>query len=312
MKFFRLLSLVCAAVFASGLCSGVAEAAPKKLVVIAGKPSHPPRMHEFNAGVQLLVKCLQDVPDLKVEFVLNGWPQDEAVFDGADAVVFYMDGGGRHEAVQENGRRLKLIDEWAKRGVGIGCMHYGVEVIADQAGVEFQRWIGGHYENAFSCNPIWEPTFTQFPKHPITRGVKPFTINDEWYFNMRFVENIPGNKARKVDGMNFVPILVAAPSDDVRDGPYVYPKGPYPHIQAARGRAEAMMWAVERTDGGRGFGFTGGHFHDNWGNDQFRKVVLNAFVWLAKADVPEDGVQSSVTTAQLDENLDPKKPRRKK
>lgn len=312
MKMLRLFSLVLMSALAFHLSAGLAKAAPKKLVIIAGKPSHPPRMHEFNAGVQLLVKCLKDVPALKVEFVLNGWPQDEAVFDGADAVVFYMDGGGRHEAVQENGRRLKLIDEWTKRGVGIGCMHYGVEVIADQAGVEFQRWIGGYYENSFSCNPIWEPSFSHFPDHPITRGVKPFTIKDEWYFNMRFVENIPGNAALKSKGVTFVPILVAAPSDDVRDGPYVYPKGPYPHIQAAKGRAEAMMWAVERPDGGRGFGFTGGHFHDNWGNDQFRKVVLNGFLWLAKAKVPKDGVSSSVSTAELDQNLDPKPPRKKK
>ncbi len=311
MKTLRLLSFAVLSLLTFVCSASVANAAPKKLVVIAGKPSHPPRMHEFNAGVQLLVKCLKDVPDLQVDFVLNGWPQDEAVFDGADAVVFYMDGGGRHEAVQENGRRLKLIDEWTKRGVGIGCMHYGVEVIADQAGAEFQRWIGGYYENSFSCNPIWEPSFSQFPDHPITRGVKPFTIKDEWYFNMRFVENIPGNAAQKSKGVTFVPILVAAPSDDVRDGPYVYPKGPYPHIQAAKGRAEAMMWAVERPDGGRGFGFTGGHFHDNWGNDQFRKVVLNGFLWLAKAEVPEDGVASTVSATELDQNLDPKPPKNK-
>ena len=94
--------------------------------------------------------------------------------------------------------------------------------------------------------------------------------------------------------------------DDVRDGPYVYPKGPYPHIEATKGRAEAMMWAVERPDGGRGFGFTGGHFHDNWGNDSFRKVVLNAMLWLAKVDVPTDGVESKVTAEQLSANLDPK------
>src|SRR5205085_2726340 len=38
----------------------------QKLVLVAGKPSHPPRMHEFNAGVQLLVKCLaQGAPNLK-------------------------------------------------------------------------------------------------------------------------------------------------------------------------------------------------------------------------------------------------------
>ncbi len=75
--------------------------------------------------------------------------------------------------------------------------------------------------------------------------------------NMRFVDDIPGNQPADVDNLKFTPILVASPSDDVRDGPYVYPAGPYDHIVANSGRAEAMMWAVERTDGGRGFGFTG-------------------------------------------------------
>jgi type 1 glutamine amidotransferase len=279
---------------------------PKKLVLIAGKPSHPPRMHEFNAGVQLLAKSLADVPSVKTEVILNGWPKDEKVFEGAAAVVFYMDGGGGHEAVKEGRRRLDMIDGWAKRGVGIGCMHYGVEVVPDQAGAEFKRWIGGHYEHMHSCNPIWEPKFTEFPDHPITRGVKPFAIKDEWYFNMRFVADLDGNKIVKKDGLRFTPILVASPSDDVRDGPYVYPKGPYPHIQAAKGRAEAMMWAVERPDGGRGFGFTGGHFHDNWGNDQFRKVVLNGLVWLTKAEVPTGGIESKVTQDDLNAHLDPK------
>lgn len=289
-----------------GLASGQESPSPKKLVIVAGKPSHPPRMHEFNAGAQLLARCLGDVPGLKTEVVLNGWPQDEQIFSGAQAVIFYMDGGAKHEAVQEGRRRLDLIDGWTKRGVGIGCMHYGVEVITDQAGEEFRRWIGGHYENMFSCNPMWSPAFHTLPVHPITRGVKPFEIKDEWYFNMRFLTRDAGNQPQAAGGIKFVPILVAAPSEEVRNGPYVYPKGPYPHIQEAKGREECMMWAVERPDGGRGFGFTGGHFHDNWGNDNFRKTVLNACVWLAQVEVPSNGVESQVTPADLDANLDPK------
>lgn len=282
-----------------------------KLVLVAGKPSHPPRMHEFNAGVQLLTKALaQGAPKLQVEFVLNGWPQNEAVFEGADAVVFFMDGRDKHEAVQ--GDRLTQIDGWVKRGVSIGAMHYGVEVNPGKGGAEFKRWIGGHYENMFSCNPMWEPSFASFPKHPVTRGVKPFQIKDEWYFNMRFADGFSAKGASESGGVKFTPILVAKPSDAVRDGPYVSPKGPYPHIQAAKGQPEAMMWVVERPDGGRGMGFTGGHFHDNWANDQFRKVVLNALVWLAKADVPASGIESKISASDLEANLDPKPAQKKK
>jgi hypothetical protein len=68
-----------------------------------------------------------------------------------------------------------------------------------------------------------------------------------------------------------------------------------------------MLWTVERSDTGRGFGFTGGHFHDNWGNESFRKLILNACLWIAKVEVPAQGVQSVVSQEQLDANLDPKK-----
>ena len=275
--------------------ASVAVAQDKKLVLVAGKQSHGPGDHEFRAGSMLLQKCLAGFPGLKVEVVSNGWPQDEAVFEGATAVVCYADGGGGHPFVQ--GDRLKTVDGWAKKGVGIGFMHYGVEVLKDKGGAEFKDWIGGHYEHMFSCNPMWSPDYKTFPDHPVARGVKPFSTNDEWYMNIRFRDDPKG----------IVPILSAKPSDQVRKGPYVYPKGPYEHVVAAAGREETMMWVVERADGGRGFGFTGGHRHKNWGDDNHRKVVLNALVWLCKLDVPAEGVASAVTPDDLKQNLDPKK-----
>ena len=281
-----------------------------KLVFIAGKPSHPPGMHEFRAGTMLLEKCLKSVPNLVVDRHEMGWVKDEATFADADAVVIYADGGAKHPAVVDG--HMDTLRKLIARGVGFGCMHYGVEVVPADAGKEFQEWLGGHYENAYSCNPIWEANYTKLPEHAITRGVKPFMTKDEWYFNMRFRPAFKDGTANAQDGATqaeaavFAPILTATPSDATRDGPYVYPKGPYPHIQAAKGKPETMMWAIERADGGRGFGFTGGHFHDNWGNDDVRKVVLNALVWVSKVDVPANGVESNVTTDELKANLDPK------
>ena len=52
--------------------------------------------------------------------------------------------------------------------------------------------------------------------------------------------------------------------------------------------------------------FTGGHTHANWGDDNQRKVVLNAILWIAKARVPRNGVESAVTPEQLAANFDPK------
>jgi hypothetical protein len=270
------------------------SAADKKIVLIAGKQSHGPGDHEFRAGSLLLQKCLNQVAGINSVVISNGWPADVSAFDGAAAILIYADGGGGHPAIQ--GKRLKFIDDLAKKGVGIGCAHYGVEVPKGDPGNAMINWIGGYYEHSFSCNPMWSPEFKRFPNHPVTRGVKPFSVLDEWYFNMRFRPEMKG----------VTPILVAKCPDDVRDGPYVYPKGPYPHIIEASGRDEVMMWVSERPDGGRAFGFTGGHRHVNWGDDNFRKVVLNALLWIAKAEVPAQGVASEVTGDELKQNLDPK------
>lgn len=269
-------------------------AADKQIVLIAGKPSHGPGDHEFRAGCLLLKKCLDGVPGISSVVYSNGWPQMETAFENADAVLIYADGGAGHPTIQPE--RMKIIDALAKRGVGIGCAHYGVEVPKGDPGEAMHRWIGGYYEHLYSVNPMWTPEFKSFPDHPVTRGVQPFAAKDEWYFNMRW----------RPDTKGITHILVAKPSDAVRKGPYVYPAGPYPHIVEASGRDETMMWTYQRPDGGRSFGFTGGHRHVNWGDGNFRKVVLNALLWIAKAEVPKDGVESEISGDELKANLDPK------
>jgi len=311
-----------------------ATAADKKIVLIAGRPSHPPGMHEFRAGCLLLKSCLDQVAGIQCVVYSNGWPsidqsrdplvhgpvgvtvpdsnggtaRDEAL-DGADAVVIYADGGAAHPVLQGNHR--EILERLARRGVGLGFMHYAVEIPSTNGGPQFLDWVGGYYEHLYSCNPIWSPDYRKFPDHPVTRGVQPFRNRDEWYFNVRF--RAPGQAAdasllgaAPAQVGQLTPILVAKPSEQVRQGPYVYPKGPYPHIVDARGRDETMMWTYERPDGGRGFGFTGGHTHANWGDPNQRKVILNALLWIAKADVPSQGVESTVTPQQLQVNQDPK------
>jgi type 1 glutamine amidotransferase len=295
MKLLKTLALLALVALPFG-----ASAADKKIVLIAGRPSHPPGMHEFRAGMMLLQQCLAQTPGVKVEVHTMGWPESPTAFDGAAAVVIYADGGAGHPAIKDD--RKQILDDLAKKGVGLGFMHYAVEVPATNGGPELTRWIGGFYEDRYSCNPMWSPDYQKFPDHPVARGVKPFSNRDEWYFNMRWPENRSGA----------TPILTAVPSDAVRAGPYVNPRGPYEHILAAKGRTETMMWVFDRPDGGRGFGFTGGHTHAHWGDDNQRKVVLNALLWIAKVEVPKTGVESKVTPEQLAANLDPKATPKKK
>jgi type 1 glutamine amidotransferase len=302
-SFLRLL--LTGAVAAPAVLRGGAAPRRRKLVLIAGVPSHPPMMHEHRAGNLLLAKRLRAVPGLTVECHEMGWVRDEATLADADAVVIFSDGGGGHPAIQ--GERLGLLQELVDRGVGFGCIHYAVEVPKEHGATQLRDWIGGCYEHAWSCNPMWTASYETFPDHPVCRGVQPFAIHDEWYFNMRFRSGFGAEGPSTEDGIRFTPLLVARPSDATRDGPYVWPSGPYPHIQAAKGRREALMWAVDRPDGGRGFGFTGGHFHKNWQDDQFRKVVLNAICWVTQVEVPREGIVSAaVSDAELQLNLDPK------
>jgi type 1 glutamine amidotransferase len=266
----------------------------KRIVLVAGTPSHSPGDHEFNAGSLLLKKCLDKTSGVQASIYLNGWPKDPTSFDAADSILLFMDGGANHPAIQ--GDHLQLLGSLMKQGVGLMCAHYAVEVPKDKGGPEFLNWIGGYYETGFSTNPHWIADFKSLPKHPITQGVTPFAIRDEWYFNIRFRPDMKG----------VTPILVAKPSDEDRQGTSSAPRGPYKHVLADKGRDEVLMWAVQRPDKGRGAGFTGGHTHKNWGNEQFRKLVLNALLWTAKMEVPANGVECSISEQELQMNLDPK------
>jgi acetyl esterase/lipase len=269
----------------------------KKVVFVAGRPSHAWGDHEHNAGCRLLAKCLTETKAVKIvpAVYTNGWPNDPTAFDNADAVVFYCDGGSGHFVMPH----LDAFDAVMKKGVGLVCLHYAVEIPKGKPGDRFLDWIGGYFEAYWSVNPHWTADFAKLPEHPIANGVKPFKINDEWYYHMRF----------RPDMKNVTPILTAVPPDQTRERDFGGSHGGNAAVIARRGQPEHVGWACDRDDGGRGFGFTGGHKHFNWGDDDFRKTVLNAIVWTAKADVPSHGVNSTKPTQeQLEAGLDKPKP----
>lgn len=269
---------------------------PRKIVFIAGGPSHGPGDHEHRAGCLLLKSCLDKLPGITSEVYSNGWPQDPAqAFAGAATIVLYSDGGGGNPFLADD--RLKTIGDLMDKGVGLVCLHYAVEPTKEKGEKEFLDWIGGCFELDWSVNPTWNADFTHFPDHPVARGLTPFRLSDEWYFHMRFRNDLRG----------WTPILsaVAPPSTmDRPDGPHE--GNPAVRDSVKTGDLQHLAWAYERPNGGRGFGFTGGHFHRNWGNDNFRKVVLSAILWTAHLEVPPGGASSQVTPEDLKKNLDPK------
>lgn len=270
-------------------------AADTKIIFIAGRPSHGPLSHEHRAGCLLLAKSLAAVKGVVTEVHTNGWVSDEKVFEGAAAIVVYSDGGGGHPFL--SGDRLQKIGALMQKGVGLGALHYAVEPVTAKGNAEFRDWMGGCFETHWSVNPHWDGDFKTFPKHPVTSGVKPFKTNDEWYFHMRFRD----------DMKDVTPILSAiAPASTMNRGDGSHSGNPAVREAVKSGAPQHVMWTATRPNNGRGFGFTGGHNHLGWGNAEQRKLVLNAILWIAKSDVPANGVESTVTQEELMANLDPK------
>jgi hypothetical protein len=255
-----------------------------KIVLVAGHQSHGPGEHEFFAGCALLMKLLQETPGVFPVMARDGWPKDPKTFEGAKSVVFFMDGGGGHPILQKG--HMNVVKKLMDARVGFVNLHYAVEYPKEHNEL-ILAWLGGYYESGYSINPHWKAEIKSLPKHPITRGVKPFTIQDEWYYNIRFAPQMEG----------VTPILKAVPPDSTR------------HTAAAKehpGREEILAWAFERPNGGRSFGFTGGHFHRNWGDENFRRLVVNAILWTADVEVPKDGAKVDLDPKDLQKNLDRK------
>ncbi len=263
-----------------------ADAAPsKKVVVLAGTVhqgpgGHPPGTHEYELSARLLKRALEtagNVQGVKAEVHVGGWPRDERTLDDADTIVVLSDGADRN--VQDHpllvGNRLDVLKRQMDRGCGLMAIHWTVFVPEARGGQQFLDWIGGYfdYESGPAANHWYSKirTAATTPRpatvaHPISRGIEPFALREEYYYNIRFRPN----------DARLTPILSTTIPDEPQE--------------------QVVAWAVERDGGGRGFGFTGGHFFDNWGVENFRRLVLNAVLWTAHVEVPAGGVQSKAVT----------------
>ena len=250
----------------------------KKIVLIAGSlDTHPKNSHEYEKNIVLLKHCLDTSPDLKgwtTEVYFNGWPGNASALADADTIL--LTSGGSDHREQDHplylGDHLAQLEKQMKRGCGIVFFHWSTFHpirVHDQ----ITEWVGGYfdYETGNTPNHWYSAIETRewtaspaTPSHPINRGVIPFKLQEEFYFKIRFREADP----------RLVPIVV---NDTLGEA-----------------RANTVGWAVQRDDGGRGFGFTGGHFYDNWWIPEFRRLILNALVWTAGGEVPANGVSSTL------------------
>ena len=277
-----ILASICVAAFTGAqwalpnvrLLAGSDTSPSKKIVLIAGEKSHGPTTHEYEKGARLFKYCLDNSPNVRgVETIVvtKGWPDNAQALDDAATIMLFSDGSDIDEKKHPllNGDRMQAFGRLMNRGCGYVAIHY-TTFTPRKHETQFLDWVGGYYDyesgpppknwwskhvvNDYLCLPAT-------PEHPICRGLTRFELHEEFYFNMRFRQPDP----RRQNILSFG-------NDD----------------------ASAVAWAVERADGGRGFAYTGGHFHKNWANDYVRRMALNALLWTAKVEVPPEGVKSSL------------------
>ncbi len=274
--------LLLGAFSAEGADSPDAFKRPKKIVLIAGKKSHGPegnRIHDYPWSVKLLKVLLEESnlrQAVRVETHFDGWPKDQEALEGADSVFVISDGRDGtlfSEAPHlETAERVAFMEGLMGRGCGFGVIHFSTfapEAYREQV----LRWSGGYFQWETEGARKWYSAIKVLdtdlslpsPRHPVSSGVRQFRLKEEFYYNIRF-----SGTDKAVTPLLEVPAL-----------PGREPDGRW------------VAWARDREDGGRGFGTTCGHFYDNWKNDDFRKMVLNALVWSAHIEVPTLGVEST-------------------
>jgi trehalose utilization protein len=272
-----------------------AESRGAKILIIAGPSQHPPGTHEVAAGARLMKHCLENSANMgpvRVE-LFDRWP-DERSLDDTAVIVFIGDLFPPER--MENPEKIKAeLAKLMDGGCGMVCVHYATGLRAQHVGEDGDHpllaWLGGyfasgcphHQSTARVCTATIEP---ESNGHPILRGWREFTFDDEPYWNNYFGKKGP---AENVTSLAFAMLPPEAP------------------------KKETVAWAVQRKDGGRGVGIVMPHFYRNWRGNDLRMLVLNSVCWSAKLNVPPNGVQSAVPDLAMFEpaEIDPQ-PRPKK
>ncbi len=259
------------------------DASSSKIVLIAGTPSNKPGQHEYFAGCALLMEWLKAVPGVSPVLVAEGWPKNEAVFEGAKTVVLFMDGGDKLPFLEA--QRWARMQSLADAGTGFVILHQAIDCPAGKAAT-FKEWFGAAFQGDIGCRGHWDVQFETIPSHPINQGLSAFALpKDGWLYNLHFADQ------------GVTPVLACPMPDSSRKTE---------HAKAHLGRAETVAWAYERPKGGRSFGFTGCDLHSNFAEANQRRLLLNGILWTAQMKIPEAGVVSQTTPEALQKNWDRK------
>jgi type 1 glutamine amidotransferase len=258
----------------------------EKILFLAGPRDHGfPGRHEYERDLKTLAQSLEqssNVHGVTTQLIVGTLPRDLAAVQDAAAIVIESSSDRAADETHPlfppnpstNGRGydpdttayLKALDDLIRqKQIGIVIIHYANWAENWRAREYYLEWTGGLWVQIGSRNPVddWKMSL-ESKKHPILRGVKPWTYRDEIF--CRFF--LP-NDARRTS------LLLATPTEDkMKIGPQI------------------ASFAYQREDGGRGFVYGGLDFRDNLSNDNYRKFLLNGIAWAAHIDVPKAGIDS--------------------
>lgn len=257
--------------------------AKKRVLIVVGPSNHPPGTHEVAAGGRLMEYSLEHAEGLDPAIdatVVIGWPEDVAVRDAADTVVFIGDEFPPHK-LPESQRVMKELGGMVSRGCGVVCIHFATGLrepdVAPDGKHPLLDWIGGYFASRCSHHKSIAKIFPEATiepatagdaaaTHPVLRGWKAFTLDDEPYIDNYFG---PPGHAERVGLIEFATSMLP-------------PESP---------RRQVVAWGLERPDGGRGFGIVMPHYYRNWELADLRTLILNGIVWTAGVEIPPSGVK---------------------
>lgn len=240
-----------------------------KIVFIGGADSHGPGAHDHKAGAAFLKSAIEqatNISDKKIEtaLYLDRLPDDLSALDDAAAIVLMWEGWDQHLFNAKDPKGMAKFGGLMRKGVGLLCLH-AATAVGDEVEAEYLTWSGGNKKFGYSTHPMTAnvDALIAAPKHPIARGVGELRFEREEFYRRILIDRSHGT---------VTPILTASPA-----------VGP-PEDQM-------IAWAFERKTGGRTFCCTGPHFHKTFDNPEFRRLILNAILWVAQLDPPAEGVR---------------------
>lgn len=267
MKYFALA--ICCLAFAYQDSSSFAADKPQRILLIGQAPDgHPPRTHEYRAAANIFAKMLAPVDRLQTIVVSadGDWAEGPELLDGADAAVVFVSEGAKW--LQADAGRLAAFQALAKRGGGLICLHWGMGTREAKFIPAWVKLFGGCHGGPDRRYKVVDvKTQLATPNHPILRGVTPVELREEFYFKLKWAQ--PAEQ--------ITPLIQVRIEDE----------------------NHTVGWAWERPDGGRSFGFSGLHFHENWKLPAYQRMLTQSALWILKRKVPEAGVRVSLESADL-------------